>query len=127
MVRSILSVLAGFAAWTVLWLASNAAVMAVAPGSFREDGTTDSVGILVLILVLSVVFSVVAGWLCAKLARRNAMAHALGLGVVLLIVGVFVQMQYWDVMPVWYHVLFLALLIPGALLGGRTQLDGEEK
>lgn len=127
MVRSVLSVLAGFAVWTVLWLASNAGVVAALPAFFREDGLTDSVGILVLFLVLSVVFSVVAGFLAARLARRQAMPHALTLGIILLAVGIFVQVQYWDVMPVWYHIIFLALLVPATLLGGRTQLDGEEK
>ena len=52
MVRNILAVLAGFVAWTVLWLASNAAVAAVVPSAFGEDGSTDSAGILVLFLAL---------------------------------------------------------------------------
>ena len=121
MIRSILSVLAGFALWTVLSLASNAALAAAAPGAFREDGSTDSVGMLLLILVLSVVFSVIAGYVTALLAREKTKQHALALGLALLAVGIFVQIQYWDVMPVWYHLSFLALLVPGVLLGARTQ------
>ena len=121
MLRSILSVLAGFALWTVLWLASNAALAAAAPGAFREDGSTDSVGMLLLILVLSVVFSVIAGYVTALLARAKAKQHALALGLALLAVGIFAQVQFWDVMPVWYHLSFLALLIPGVLLGDKTQ------
>ena len=121
MIRSILSVLAGFALWTVLSLASNAALAAAVPGAFREDGSTDSVGMLLLILVLSVVFSVIAGYVTALLAREKTKQHALALGLALLAVGIFVQIQYWDVMPVWYHLSFLALLVPGVLLGARTQ------
>ena len=121
MIRSILSVLAGFALWTVLWLASNAALAATVPGAFREDGSTDSVGMLLLLLVLSVVFSVIAGYVTALLAHEKTTQHTLALGLALLAVGIFVQIQYWDVMPVWYHLSFLALLVPGVLLGAQTQ------
>ncbi len=121
MIRSILSVLAGFALWTVLSLASNAALAAAVPGVFREDGSTDSVGMLLLILVFSVVFSVIAGYVTALLAREKRKQHELALGLALLAVGIFVQIQYCDVMPVWYHVSFLAFLVPGVLLGARTQ------
>ncbi len=124
MLRSILSVLAGFALWTVVWLASNAALAAAMPGAFREDGSTDSVGMLLLILVLSVVFSVIAGYVTALLAREKTKQHALALGLALLAVGIFAQVQFWDVMPVWYHLSFLTLLIPGVLLGAQTQRGG---
>ena len=124
MLRNILSVVAGFVVWTVLWLASNAAVTAAVPNAFGEDGATDSAGILVLFLVLSVVFSIVAGYLCVRLARKKPMRYALILGVLLLAVGIFVQIQFWDVMPVWYHLLFLTLLIPGVLIGAKRQLGG---
>jgi len=125
--RNILSVLAGFAAWTVLWLASNAALVAAVPAAFREDGSTESVGVLILVLVLSVVFSVGAGYLTATLAEGSSMKYPAVLGVVLLAVGLFVQLQSWDVMPVWYHVFFLALLVPGVLLGAHTQRDGQAR
>ena len=122
MVRNILSVLAGFAVWTVLWLASNAAMAAAVPSAFAEDGSTENAGILVLFLVFSVVFSIVAGYLCVMLARRKPMRLAWILGVLLLAVGLFVQLQFWDVMPLWYHLIFLALLLPGTLFGAKIQL-----
>ena len=121
MKRSILSVLAGFAVWTVLWLASNAAIAAAVPSAFGEDGSTDSAGILVLFLAFSVVFSIVGGYVCVTLAREKPRQLALILGVVLLAVGIFVQIQFWDVMPLWYHLLFLVLLIPGVLIGAAMR------
>ena len=122
MVRNILAVLAGFAVWTVLWLASNAAVAAAVPSAFGEDGSTTNAGILVLFLVLSVVFSITAGYLCAMLAREKPRRLAWVLGVLLLAVGIAVQIQFWGVMPIWYHLLFLALLIPGVLFGAKIRL-----
>ena len=123
MVRNILSVLTGFAVWTVLWLGSNAAISLAVPSAFAEDGSTNSAGLLVLFLVLSVVFSIAAGYLCVALARQKPMRLAWSLGVLLLAVGLFVQLQFWDVMPLWYHLIFLALLLPATLLGAKMHLD----
>ena len=117
MIRSILSILAGFVLWTVLWLGSNAALAAMMPDAFREDGSTGSTGLLLLLLADSVLFSVVAGYVLAMIVRRSEIKHAAILGVIQLAVGIFVQSQYWDVMPLWYHLSFLALLAPGILVG----------
>ena len=121
MLRSILAVAAGFALWTVLWLGSNGLTAAAAPDAFNPDGSTDAVGLLLLFLVLSVVFSVVSGYVTALVARRKEAQHALYLGLLLLAVGLFVQVQVWDLMPLWYHLLFLVLLVPAALVGGRLR------
>ena len=127
MLRSIGSVVAGFCLWTVLWLASNAGLTAGLPGTFREDGSVESGGVLMVILALSVVFSIAAGYATAGLARTAPMKHVLALGLLQLVVGIFVQSQYWTVMPLWYHLAFLALLIPGIFVGGsiRVALAGK--
>lgn len=119
MLKAIGAVVAGFVAWTVLFLGSNALISMALPESFNPDGSTDSVVILLVILVLSVVFSIAAGLLTARLGGDMAFKGSIGLGVLLLVVGVFVQVQFWDVMPLWYHLLFLGALIPGVLLGYR--------
>ena len=52
-------------------------------------------------------------------AKRKQVAHGVALGLALLAVGIAVQAGYWDVLPIWYHLIFLALLLPMAALGGR--------
>jgi hypothetical protein len=116
--RSLGAVIAGFAAWTVLWLASNKVATLAAPDAFDENGLTASSGILLAFLVASVVYSILAGWVTAAVAGRSEIGHAVALGIVQTIVGVGVQMSYWDAMPLWYHLPFLALLLPGNVLGG---------
>jgi hypothetical protein len=96
------------------------------PGLIQEDGRVESAGILLLLIVLSVVFSVVSGYVAALIALTGARGAALGLGLLLLAVGIFVQVQAWDALPLWYHVGFLALLLPGALIGGRLPARGRE-
>jgi hypothetical protein len=121
MVRSIFAVIAGFIAWTALWMSANAALFAALPGSFREDGSTDSVGILFLIFTYSTLFSVAAGLVTAMVAKKQERGHALAVGVLLLAVGILVQVQYWDTAPVWYHLIFLGQLVPASLLGASLK------
>ncbi|MDA8017284.1 MAG: hypothetical protein MPN21_07525 [Thermoanaerobaculia bacterium] len=116
--RSIGAVVAGFATWTVLWLSSNAAARAIVPDAFDDQGLTSSTGILLFLLVASVVYSIVAGWVTAAVAGRAEVPHTVALGVVQTAIGIAVQLAYWDVMPLWYHLPFLALLLPGNVLGG---------
>ena len=118
MIRSFGAVLAGVVTWSVVWLAANATAVALVPQAFGEDGTTSSTGILVLFLVLSVLASILAGWVTAAVARRPYLGPTLVLGGIQLAIGIGVQMQYWDAMPLWYHLPFLALLVPGNVAGG---------
>lgn len=117
--KNFLYALAGFVLWTVLWLGSNAGVAAALPDAYADDGSTSSTGILLLLLVLSAVFSVVSGWLAVRITKGSSTQPATILGVLLLLVGIAVQAGYWNVMPIWYHLIFLALLFPAAVFGGR--------
>ncbi len=117
--RLILAVVAGFVFWTVLFLGNNALISTAFPQYFNTDGSTDSNGMLGLILVLSVVFSILSGWLAGRIAQARAANVGTVLGLVLLAVGIFVQLQYWDLMPLWYHLGFLILLLPATVLGAR--------
>ncbi len=116
--RSFAAMAAGFLAWTLLWLTANASLSTAFGARFNADGSTDDRSLLLTILVLSLVISIFAGWLTARVASHSGLRHALGLGIIQLLVGTFVQLQYWDVMPLWYHLGFLALLLPGHVLGG---------
>jgi hypothetical protein len=91
---------------------------AAMPDAFREDGTTGSTAILAVVLAYSVVFSVIGGFVTALVARRRPVLHTLVLGLIQLAIGISVQLSVWDTMPLWYHLIFLALLIPGNVLGG---------
>jgi hypothetical protein len=122
MLRTILAVLVGVIIWTILWIGANAVLAAAMPGAFRPDGSIASNGLLAVILVLSGLISIAAGYSTARLASAHEVNHALALGGVLLLIGIFVQSQYWEVLPLWYHLTFLALLIPAAWLGGKLRL-----
>ena len=118
MLRSILAVIAGNIVWTILWLAMNGILAGIHPQIADGKTRIESVSLLVFILVYSVVISVVAGYITALIARRNEIAHTVALGILQLAMGIFFQSQAWNLLPIWYHLSFLILLIPGNIIGG---------
>ena len=123
--RAVLAVVAGFVLWTVLWLGGNAGLGAVFPEAakaFADGGALDGERDLGAALLLAAVCSFVAGRLCAAVGR--ARGPVLALAVLLLVVGAAVQASAWERMPLWYHLAFLALLVPLTLVGGRRRATG---
>lgn len=119
MLRSLASIAAGFLTWSVLFLGSNRLLNWAFPGSIEVAEATSGTGMLLLILVLSIVYSVVAGWVTFKVDRVRALGSSLALGALLLGVGIMVQLPYWTILPLWYHLSFLGALIPAVLIGYR--------
>ncbi len=118
MLKSILSVAAGFSLWAVIWCLANFLIQKLRPDDFRPDGSTDNNALLVGFLVLPALMCVASGFTTAKLAPSGPATHALILAFVFLAVGTAVQIAWWKVMPLWYHLIFLASLVPFTCLGG---------
>ena len=130
--RIILGIIVGFITWAILWVGSDFVLMAILPDWYgkhhkalesavnnRTPFTSDSV-ILIIALIRSVIISIISGFLAALIAEENSKS-TLGLGMLLFAFGIFVQSVYWNYAPLWYHVLFLALLIPMTVLGGKLK------
>ena len=120
MLRKTLGVLIGYGAWSIGWVGSSALLQSVMPGSFGEDGSIQSVGLLLVLLVIAMLLSLLAGWL-ASVIGRTGKGTALWTGIFLLVTGIGVQLQYWNLLPVWYHLCFLALLLPFTMVGGSLR------
>ena len=132
MIRTILAVIVGFCVWSILWVGGNELFKILSPGWYgasedafmkamanKEPMTADSI-ILLIHLGLSVIVSFISGYITALVAGENKRSP-LSLGVVLLMVGVLVEAAYWSYIPVWYHLVFLVLLIPVTVAGGRLR------
>lgn len=117
MIRSILAVLAGNIIWAILFLGSNAILARLLPAQIKAD-KIESVPALLLLLALSLIFSIIAGYITARIAKRKEITHTLVLGILQLAMGIAAQMANYDAVPLWYHIVFLLLLIPGNLFGG---------
>lgn len=132
MVRIILGVIAGFIAWSILWIGSDQVLISTidwygkhqnefARAMFNKDpGFEANSTILIMHLIRSVIFSLMSGYLTALIAGENRKSPMI-LGVLLFAFGIFVQVMAWNYLPIWYHILFLLLLIPMTMLGGRLK------
>lgn len=129
MVRIVLSVLAGFFAWALVWFGSEKILSALWPAfgthqrAFQaaiENGGpfTADTRMLLTHIVLGSIVSLLSGFLAALLAGGNQRAP-LTLGCLLLAFGVLKAVMSWPYVPLWYHVGFTALLLPMAMLGGK--------
>ena len=132
MVRIILAIIVGFIVWSILWVGSDFVLMAVSPDWYGKHQTnleaaalnrtpfmSDSL-VLIIALIRSVIFSIISGFLAASIARENTKS-TLGLGILLLLFGIYIQSIFWNNAPLWYHIPFLALLIPMTILGGKLK------
>jgi hypothetical protein len=117
--KQALAVVAGFVLWSVLWLCYNQLLLKA--GVLPSDLTQPLTAPMPLLLLLggSVVFSIVSGYVAAKIAGVPAMMTALVLGILLLATGIFFQLKTWHLIPIWYNVIFLLLLIPMTFAGAR--------
>jgi uncharacterized membrane protein YeaQ/YmgE (transglycosylase-associated protein family) len=130
MLKIVLGVIAGFVAWSILWVGSDQLLMTASPNwygahqlkfalamankeLFQADAT-----ILMMHIVRSIIISIMAGFLAAFIAGENRRAPLI-LGVLLLLFGLMVEVMVWSYLPVWYHLIFLALLVPMTVLGGK--------
>ncbi|HMJ09723.1 MAG TPA: hypothetical protein VK468_12000 [Pyrinomonadaceae bacterium] len=82
---------------------------------FAVDST-----ILIMHLVREVIITLIAGFIAALVARENSRS-TLGLGILLLLVGILVEATAWNYLPIWYHLIFLVLLIPVTIAGGKLR------
>ena len=129
MVRSVGAVLAGMVIWAVLWIGTNVVLAAGFPETIVAGEPITSLAMLLSLIGLSVVYSIGAGFVTALVAARREVAHALALGVVQLGLGIYFEVTSWALLPVWYHLTFLALLVPATVGGGwlhAMRSPGEE-
>ena len=132
MVRIVLGVIAGFFAWAIVWVGSEKILSAISPEWFGaqqrtfeaavENGgqfTPDTTFLLTQIVCASIV-SVMSGFLAALIAGENKRAP-LVLGFLLLAVGLLKVVMSWPYVPIWYDVIFTAILLPMTFMGGKLK------
>jgi hypothetical protein len=120
--RAILAVLAGAAVWAALWVGGTQAAMAVFPDLLPKGQPITHFGALLGLIVYSLPLSVLAGYVTGAVAARDPMPVVWSLAVLQLILGIIVEVSAWNLMPVWYHIVFLALIVPVTVYGGMLRV-----
>ena len=129
MLRIALGVIAGFVGWLIAWVASEKIIGAIWPAfgvhqkAFEEviknggEFTADTT-MLITHVALGSIVSIMAGALAALVAGENSKAPMFA-GILLLLMGIAKAVMSWQYVPLWYHVVFTAMLLPLAFLGGK--------
>lgn len=130
--RIILGVIVGFVAWSIIWVGGDEALASLSGGWYstnklnlekaafnKTEYTADSVFLLVN-LIRSVIASILSGFLAAFVANENRRTTMI-LGILLLVVGIIVQAMVWNLLPIWYHLAFLLLLVPVTVAAGMLK------
>ena len=129
MLRIILGVTTGFIGWIIVWFASEKALSAIWPAFgvhqkafedvLKNGGQfTAETGPLLTHIVVGSIVSVMAGWLAAFVGGENSKAPLIA-GCLLLAMGIAKAVMSWSYVPIWYHVVFTAILLPMAIIGGK--------
>ncbi len=128
--KIILGVIVGFIVWSVVWIGTDAVLTVLSPNWYAKNiidlNTAAASGqpyksetvMTLMSLGLSIICSFISGYAAALIARENVKSTLI-LGVLLFIVGVSVSFSFWNYFPIWYHFLFLFLLIPVTIFGGK--------
>jgi hypothetical protein len=120
--RNVMAVVAGVVLWSVLWVGGAQVAAMVYPAVLAPGQPVTHVGALLGYIAFSVVLSVLAGYTTAALASGNRMRQVGIVAGVLLVMGIGFEVSAWQLTPVWYHLVFLVLLVPAVLFGGRLRV-----
>ena len=118
-VRAIGGLLAGALVWKAIaalfTLAGNLVWPAYAAVEVQRVFTLEMFASRLLVGALAnLAFGAVAAWVAG--AEKNAFRLALGAWMIFSVVD---HILVWDQFPVWYHLLYLACIVPMAMLGAR--------
>jgi hypothetical protein len=131
MLRIGLGVIVGFFAWAIVWFGAETILSAAWPAfgehqaafqSAIENGSEFAAipTFLIVHIVLALAVSLIAGFFTALIAGENKRAPLI-LSLLLLAMGILKAAMSWTLVPMWYHVLFTAVLPIAAMVGGKLK------
>ena len=132
MLRIIAGVIVGFFAWIVVWVGIEKVLSALFPqwygapqlafqNAIENGGAfTAETRLLVSHVFIASVVAIISGFLAAVVSGENKRAP-LVLGFLLLAVGLLKVVMSWQYVPLWYHFLFTAVLLPLTIMGGKLK------
>ena len=119
MKRPILAFVVGLVVWVlVISLLNHALRIFVLGYAAAEPTMSFTLGMLAARLVIAALTSLIAGAIAAWIAPSSPRLPVL-LGTALLVAFLPIHVQLWTLFPFWYHLVFLATLVPLVVLGSR--------
>ena len=125
--RTILSVVAGLAAWVMVITLLNFGLRAAIPGYHAAEATLQfTMAMKVGRLTEAALASIAAGGVVRLIEPTRRWVPAI---VGLLILGMFlpVHVNLWGKFPAWYHLSFLLPIVPLVVLGRELVGSGRSR
>lgn len=121
--RTILAVVAGLVAWTVIVTVLNFGLRAGIPGYHAAEPTMQfTVTMMLGRLAIATLTSLLTGVIVGLIAPQSRLAPWIA-GIIGVVMFVPEHLHIWTKFPVWYHAYFLLTLAPliwiGSLLVAR--------
>ena len=117
MVKGILGVVAGFAAWVIAATLAGLVMRVTWPAyASVAAAMTFTLAMMIARLSIGAVATVLMGFVAAAIARSTIVA--LWAGVLMLVLFIPQHVMLWHKFPVWYHLTFLLSLVPLTYWGG---------
>lgn len=129
MLRMLLGIVAGVIAWPIaldsseqilsaLWPKFGAQHRAFFEAIDKGSPFAPETSFLATHIVIGSLAALLSGVLTAILARENRRSPLI-VGVFLLNLGLMKAVMSWLLVPLWYHIVFTAVLLPMTMIGGR--------
>ena len=115
------AVVAGAVFWAVLWNLGSLVARTVFPGIIDPQLPVTHTGALVVFVLYSSALSLLAGYLTAAVRGPEPMAAVWTLAAIQLVLGIAFEAAFWHMTPVWYHLVFLTLIVPATIWGGTLR------
>jgi hypothetical protein len=132
MLRIVLGVISGFFAWVIVWVGVEKILSAIWPEWYGapqravqraiENGGefTAETRLLLSHIVIASAVAMISGFLASLVAGENKRTPLI-LGFLLVAIGLLKVAMSWPYVPIWYHLIFTAILLPMAILGGKLK------
>jgi hypothetical protein len=131
MLRIVLGIIVGFLVWSILWVGSDQVLTAsigwygehqraFERAMFNREPFIANSTILFMHMVRSGIACLISGYVAALVANEDKRSTLL-LGVMVLVAGILIEAMAWNYLPIWYHIVFLVLLIPTTVAGGKLK------
>lgn len=113
MIRSILSVLAGYLASMILTASFYHLFIKDSGTPYGPSSTA-----FLLMMIANVIYCFIGGVITASIAAQNRIRHAMYLGVVMIILGILHLFLVESKAPMSFQIIALVLALPAAWFGG---------
>ena len=123
MFRYVLAVLLAPSFWLLVGFPGNQLILLIYP-EVRDD-SVGPLGYMLLTLAASGLYAMFAGFSSAFVAGSSARKVGIGATLAVFAWGIAVVIRYNEVLPLWYQVSYLALIIPATILGTRIRRADE--